>query len=182
MPRQETIELLRDTWRSYCVWKAAGITVPENILLKTPDDLRAAFERFGTDIWIRESVGAAGKGSLSRPTYEGALSHLNRSGAWGQAVAAEHLSRDTVTWQSIWSEGRLVVAQGRRRLNWAFGNRAQSGVTGLTGVGETVGDEAIDRLAVRCILAADPRPHGIFSVDFTIDLRGKPNPTEINIA
>ena len=59
-------------------------------------------------------------------------------------MAAEHLGRETVTWQSIWHDGRLVVAQGRRRHSWAFGNRAQSGVTGLTGVGETVGDPALD--------------------------------------
>jgi len=182
MPRQETIELLRDKWKSYAIWREAGIGVPENLLLSSPIDLRMAFERFGNNIWIRETVGAAGKGALSRPTYEVALNHLNQSAAWGHAVAAEHLSRDTITWQSIWSDGRLVVAQGRRRLNWAFGNRAQSGVTGLTGVGETVADETLDRLAARCILAADPTPHGIFSVDFTMDLQGTPNPTEINIA
>lgn len=182
MPDQRTIELLRDKWSSYRVWREAGIKVPENVFLHTPDDLKVAFERFGNDIWIRETVGAAGKGSLSRPTFETALNHLNQSKAWGHAVAAEHLSRDTVTWQSIWHDGRLVVAQGRRRHGWAFGNRAQSGVTGLTGVGETVADGTLDELAVRCIRAADARPTGIFSVDFTYDLRGVPNPTEINIA
>jgi carbamoyl-phosphate synthase large subunit len=182
MPRQQTIELLRDKWKSYDIWRKAGIKVPENVLLNSPADLKAAFERFGSRIWIRETIGAAGKGSLSCPTFETALHHLDQSGAWGYAVAAEHLSRDTTTWQSIWCEGRLVVGQGRRRLNWAFGNRSQSGVTGLTGVGETVADPTLDSLAVRCILAADPRPHGIFSVDFTMDLRGEPNPTEINIA
>jgi len=182
LPAQRTIELLRDKWASYRIWREAGIKVPENIHLNSPDDLKAAFDKFGADIWIRETVGAAGKGSLSRPSHETALNHLNQSKAWGRAVAAEHLSRDTVTWQSIWHDGRLVVAQGRKRLNWAFGNRAQSGVTGLTGVGETVSDATLDDLAIRCIGAADSRPNGIFSVDFTYDLRGDPNPTEINIA
>jgi len=182
MPIQQTIELLRDKWASYRIWREAGIKVPETLFLTTPDDLKAAFARFGKDIWIRETVGAAGKGSLSRPSYETALTHLNQSNAWGHAVAAEHLSRNTVTWQSIWHDGRLVVAQGRRRHNWAFGSRAQSGVTGLTGVGETIADSALDALAVQCILAADSRPNGIFSVDFTEDLKGVPNPTEINVA
>jgi carbamoyl-phosphate synthase large subunit len=182
MPAQETIELLRDKWQSYRTWKDAGITVPENVQLNNESDLRTAFEQFGNDIWIRETVGAAGKGSLSRPTFETALNHLNQSRAWGHAVAAEHLSRDTVTWQSIWHNGQLVVAQGRRRHTWAFGNRAQSGVTGLTGVGETLASKELDDLSVRCILAADCRPNGIFSVDFTYDKRGVPNPTEINIA
>jgi hypothetical protein len=182
MPSQSTIELLRDKWESYRIWREKGIKVPENIFLNSPDDLRTAFDRFGRDIWIRETIGAAGKGSLSRPNYETALNHLNQSNAWGRAIAAEHLSCDTITWQSIWQAGRMVVAQGRRRHGWAFGNRAQSGVTGLTSVGETVADKDVDELSVRCILAVDAKPHGIFSVDFTYDSQGVPNPTEINIA
>jgi carbamoyl-phosphate synthase large subunit len=181
MPKQETIGVLRDKWESYKVWRDAGIKVPENIQINNPEDLKVAFDRFGQAIWLRETVGAAGKGSLSCPSYETAFDHINDRKAWGRTVAAEHLARDTVTWQSVWHSGKLVVAQGRRRLNWAFGNRAQSGVTGLTGVGETISDEALDSLAMRCILAADPHPNGIFSVDFTYDCQGIPNPTEINI-
>ena len=157
LPAQETIELLRDKWKSYLRWRDVGITVPENIILNTTADLEGAYARFGENIWIRETIGAAGKGSLSRPNFETALRHLNQSKAWGRAVAAEHLSRETVTWQSIWREGKIVVAQGRRRHNWAFGNRAQSGVTGLTGVGETVCDRSLDALAIRCILATDKK-------------------------
>jgi hypothetical protein len=182
MPPQHTMELLRDKWKSYEVWRDAGIKVPMNVELNTEEDLLRAFEILGEDIWIRETVGAAGKGALSRPTFETALAHLQATGAWGHAVAAEHLSSDTVTWQSIWDRGRLVVAQGRRRLYWAFGNRAQSGVTGLTGTGVTLSDPALDELAITCVRAADPEPHGIFSVDFTYDRQGIPNPTEINIA
>lgn len=182
MPAQSTIECLRDKWASYRIWSAAGIKVPQNIFLNSIADLEAAFDSFGKDIWIRETIGAAGKGSLSRPTFETAKAHLDETKAWGHAVAAEHLAKDTVTWQSIWNQGRLVVAQGRRRHSWAFGNRAQSGVTGLTGVGETVSDAMLDDLAIQCIRATDATPNGIFSVDFTYDLQGVPNPTEINIA
>ncbi len=144
--------------------------------------MKKAFSRFGENIWIRETIGAAGKGSLSRPTYEMALAHINARNIWGKTIAAAHLESDTVTWQSIWSNGRLVVAQGRKRLYWAFGNRAQSGVTGLTGTGVTISDPALDELSIKCIKAADEKPHGIYSVDFTYDREGIPNPTEINIA
>jgi carbamoyl-phosphate synthase large subunit len=182
MPEQNIIELLRDKGKSYHLWKDAGIKVPENIDLNSEDDLKKAYEKFGNEIWVRETVGAAGKGSLSRPSYEIALYELNKNNSWGHAVAAEHLTSRTVTWQSIWYKGDLVVAQGRERLNWAFGNRAQSGVTGLTGVGITISDNTIDELSKKCILAATKKPHGIYSVDFTYDKEGIPNPTEINIA
>ena len=181
MPAQASVELLRDKWRSYCVWRDAGIRVPETFFLETEVDLKRAFERLGRDIWIREIFGAAGKGALSRPTFGTALAHMNSRGIWGRAVAAAHLASDTITWQSLWDNGRLVAAQGRKRLSWAFGNRAQSGVTGLTGVGVTVAIPELDDLAVQCIRAADSNPHGIFSVDFTYDANGVPNPTEINI-
>jgi len=184
MPNQETIELLRDKNSSYKVWSKAGITVPKNITINEKNDLKMAFDKFGKEIWIRETIGAAGKGSLSRSTFEEALAHIESRNMWGHTVAAQHLgdSQNTVTWQSIWINGELVVAQGRRRLYWAFANRAQSGVTGLTGTGVTTNDPKLDELAILCIKSADKKPHGIFSVDFTYDYNSVPNPTEINIA
>jgi carbamoyl-phosphate synthase large subunit len=181
MPPQDTIEKLRNKWTSYTIWRDAGIKVPEGVMLNTTPDLMRAFEKFKREIWIRETVGAAGKGSLSRPTYQTALDQIDTRRGWGKTMAAEHLTKDTITWMSIWFEGDLVVGQGRRRLYWAFDNRAQSGVTGLTGTGVTVKDDYLDRLAIKCILAADLTPHGIYSVDFTFDWEGFPNPTEINI-
>lgn len=182
MPDQRTIELLRDKGRSFKVWRDAGIKVPDTLELNDENDLQEAYRRFGEEIWVRETIGAAGKGSLSRPSYDMALAHINQRRMWGKAVASAHLRGDSITWQSIWHQGELVVAQGRKRLNWAFGNRAQSGVTGLTGVGITVSDPDIDMLSIKCIQAADAVPHGIFSVDFTYDNDGIPNPTEINIS
>ena len=91
------------------------------------------------------------------------------------------LSPQSVTWSSIWQNGKLVVAQSRKRLYWLFANRSLSGVTGITGAAVTVRDETVDSLAQRAILAVDSVPHGIFSVDMTYDTQGKPRLTEINI-
>ena len=180
MPKHETVEICRDKILSYLRWRVAGIKIPDSILIKDESDLYAAFISWD-DIWLRETIGAAGKGSLSRPTFEMALAHINARNGWGKTMAAEHLTDKTITWQSIWRNGVLIVAQGRRRLYWEFANRAQSGVTGLTGTGVTVNDPELDELAIECIKAIDKEPHGIFSVDFTFDWDGVPNPTEINI-
>jgi carbamoyl-phosphate synthase large subunit len=181
MPSQKTIEILRDKSLSYKVWSEAGIKVPVTILINNKSDLKKAYNKFGENIWVRDTVGAAGKGSLSGIPYETALFSIESRNMWGKVTAAQRLTPSTVTWQSIWHKGKLVVAQGRKRLYWAFENRAQSGVTGLTGTGVTVSDKGLDQFAVKCILAADKKPHGIFSVDFTCDKDGVPNPTEINI-
>ena len=96
-------------------------------------------------------------------------------------MAAEILTSETVTWQSVWKDGELVVAQTRKRSGWVHGNRAVSGVTGVTRVGVTHSDPEIDSLAIAAIKAVDENPNGLFGVDFAIDRNGIPNPTEINI-
>jgi hypothetical protein len=82
---------------------------------------------------------------------------------------------------SLWKNGELICAQGRKRLYWEFASRAVAGVTGITGTGVTVSDPEVDRVALAAIRAIDSNPNGIFGVDLTYDAQGVPNPTEINI-
>jgi len=181
MPKQETIEILRDKFKSYNVWQEAGLRVPKNIKIDAENDLKRAFESFKGKLWLRETVGAAGKGSLSNPSYELAKAWIDHRQGWGNTVAAEHLTKRTTTWQSLWHKGKLVVGQGRERIYWEMSNRTQSGVTGVTGTGRIDNNPEVADLAIKCILSVDKAPNGIFSVDFTYDQEGIPNPTEINI-
>lgn len=181
LPEKETIRICMDKFASFAKWKAAGITVPGTMMINTPDDLKQAFTTCGPRIWIRAIQGAFGKGSLPTESFDQAKAWIDFHNGWGSFCAAECLEEQSITWQSIWWEGKLIVAQGRKRLYWEFANRAASGVTGLTGTGVTISDPVLDELAQRAIHAIDQKPHGIFSVDLTYDKRGTPNPTEINI-
>jgi hypothetical protein len=133
------------------------------------------------DVWLRPITGAAGIGSLHTSDFDEAKTWMDFNQGWGSFTATTYLSPDSFTWQSIWNHGEFVVAQGRRRLFWEFANRAPSGITGITGAAVTVSDPQVDDLSRRAILAVDPEPHGIFSVDLTYGADGTPNPTEINI-
>ena len=181
LPAPETVDTCVDKSRSYAAWSRAGIKVPRTLLLRGPDDLKRAFEALGPTVWVRAIEGGAGRGALPTDNFEFARIWIDRFGGWGSFTASKLLTERSVTWQSIWHEGELVVAQTRRRRSWNFGNRTLSGVTGITGVGETCSDPVIDRIALDSIAAVDARPHGIFSVDLTYDRGGMPNPTEINI-
>lgn len=181
LPAIETVENCIDKNNSYLLWKKAGIKVPRTIIVNTPADLEAAFAQFGQQIWLRATTGAAGQGSLPADSFEFAKIWVDRFRGWGTFTAAECLTNKSITWLSIWYEGELVVAQTRRRHSWSFGNRTLSGVTGITGVGETWSDVIVDRVALDAIHAIDEKPHGIFGVDMTYDSSGWPNPTEINI-
>jgi hypothetical protein len=186
MPSHETIDTCVNKHKSYLKWKAAGVKVPENILLHDENDLKKAFDKLGNKdgkVWLRaSSIGGGGKGALPTSNFEFAKHWIELYKGWGDFVAAEMLTPDTVTWLSIWYEGELVVAQTRVRKGWTHGNRTLSGITGVTKVGQTFSDENVDRIALSAIDAIDKRPHGIFGVDMAYDTNGVPNPTEINIS
>lgn len=186
MPDHEVIDCCVDKYKSYLKWEAAGVKVPKNILLNNEEDLKRAFSVLGNEegkIWLRaSSIGGGGKGALPTNDFEFGKRWIDRFNGWGDFVAAELLTPDTVTWLSIWHEGELVVAQTRIRKGWTHGNRTLSGVTGVTKVGQTFSNETVDEVALASIKAVDKKPHGIYGVDMAYDINGFPNPTEINIS
>jgi hypothetical protein len=186
MPDHKVIDTCVHKYKSYQAFKAAGLPVPANMMIENEDDLRKAFSRLGDEsgkIWLRTaSIGGGGKGAIPTADFAMAKAWIEHYKGWGDFVAAEMLTADTVTWLSIWHEGELVVAQSRERRGWTHGNRSISGVTGVTKVGVTCNDEVVTRIAIDAIKAVSAEPHGIFGVDMAYDKSGVPNPTEINIS
>lgn len=186
MPEHSVIDTCVHKYKSYLAFKKAGVVVPANIEINTEEDLKSAFKELGDSdgkIWLRDSgIGGGGKGALPTSDYALAKSWIDHYDGWGDFIAAEMLTPKTVTWLSIWHEGELVVAQTRAREGWTHGNRAISGVTGVTKVGVTVSDEQITQVAINTVKAVSDKPHGIFGVDMAYDKNGVPNPTEINIS
>ncbi len=186
MPPHEVIDTCVHKYASYLAFQAAGVPVPRNAMIHNEDDLRAAFADLGGadgKIWLRaSSIGGGGKGSIPTSDYALAKAWIDHYKGWGDFVAAEMLTPDTITWLSIWYEGELVVAQSRERRGWTHGNRSISGVTGVTKVGVTCDKPQATEIAIAACKAVMPRPHGIFGVDMAYDRQGVPNPTEINIS
>ena len=182
IPANTTVETCQDKFRSFESWTAAGIKVPKTYIVRTKQDVARCLAEFGGKMWIRATSGAGGRGSLPVSDLDTAVNWLDFQKGWdGTFTASELLEKDSITWMSIWKDGELVVAQGRRRLYWELSKLSPSGVTGATGAGETVSDPVLDDIAQRSVLAIDARPTGLFAVDLTYDKDGVPNPTEINI-
>jgi hypothetical protein len=186
MPDHDVIDTCVHKYKSYLAFRAANVPVPTNSLIETEDDLRLAFSELGDsngNIWLRAgSIGGGGKGSIPTNDYSLAKSWIDHFHGWGDFVAAEMLTPETVTWLSIWHDGELVVAQTRERRGWAHGNRSISGVTGVTKVGVTSNNSLATETAIAAIRSVSSRPHGIFGVDMAYDKNGVPNLTEINIS
>jgi carbamoyl-phosphate synthase large subunit len=186
MPSHDVIDTCVNKFKTYLKWEKSGVKVPKNILLQDETDLKVAFDTLGDTngkIWLRaSSIGAGGKGALPTNDFEFAKRWIDRFKGWGDFVAAEMLTSDTVTWLSIWYEGELIVAQTRIRKGWTHGNRTLSGVTGVTKVGQTYSNDLVNEVALESIYAVDNKPHGIYGVDMAYDKNNYPNPTEINIS
>jgi carbamoyl-phosphate synthase large subunit len=186
MPDHDVIDTCVHKYKSYLAFKAAGLPVPENIVIYNEENLREAFAKLSDDsgkIWLRAaSIGGGGKGAISTADFLMAKAWIDHHKGWGDFVAASILTPETVTWLSIWHEGELVVAQTRERRGWIHGNRSISGVTGVTKVGVTCDKPVVTSIAIDAIKAVSRKPHGIFGVDMAYDKNGVPNPTEINIS
>ncbi len=186
MPEHKVIDTCVNKWKSYNAFKFAGIKVPTNILINDEQDLRDAFVKLSDksgNVWFRSSsIGGGGKGSIHTNDYQLAKCWIDRANGWGDFIAAQMLTSETVTWLSIWYEGELVVAQARKRVGWIHGNRSASGVTGVTKIGITCSDDLVNKIAIDAIKSVSDKPHGIFGVDMAYDEEGIPNPTEINIS
>ena len=186
MPEHDVIDTCVHKYKSYLAFKAAGLPVPENMVIHSEEDLREAFSRLGDEngrIWLRySSIGGGGKGAIPTADFPMARAWIEHHKGWGDFVAASLLTPDTVTWLSIWHEGELVVAQSRERRGWTHGNRSISGITGVTKVGVTCENDDVTRIAIEAIKAVTAKPHGIFGVDMAYDKKRVPNPTEINIS
>ena len=186
VPDYQTIDTCVHKYKSWEKFKAAGIKVPENIIINDRDDLKRAFSELGGEdgkIWLRSmSIGGGGKGALPTDDFNTAEDWIENAKGWGDFIAAELLTPRTVTWLSIWYEGELIVGQGRKRAGWAHAALSPSGVTGVTKVGETFSDPVVDEIAQQACRAVSECPHGIYGVDMAYDKDGVPNPTEINIS
>jgi predicted ATP-grasp superfamily ATP-dependent carboligase len=181
LPSPETVRICQDKFLSYERWRAAGVVVPETVVMQTEADLQRAFASFGGQMWLRDATGAGGRGALPVHDLDTARSWLDLRQGWGRYTASELLEPQTITWMSIWRSGELILAQGRKRLYWELSKVSQSGVTGATGAAITVADPQVDKIAMAAVLAIDPAPNALFGVDLTYDRNGIPNPTEINI-
>jgi carbamoyl-phosphate synthase large subunit len=186
MPKHEVIDTCVHKYKTYLKLVGAGIRVPRNLPIDNLADLENAFSKLSDAegrIWLRSSsIGAGGKGALPTNDFQFAKGWLDFHKGWGDFVAAEILTTNSVTWLSIWNEGKLIVAQSRLRKGWTHGNRTVSGVTGVTKIGQTCSSQLIDDIAMATIKAVDSNPHGIYGVDMSYDKEGMPNPTEINIS
>jgi carbamoyl-phosphate synthase large subunit len=181
LPKWDTVIICQDKMATYDLMNNAGVTVPPSLFLSSPEDLRRAFREIGQPLWLRAIHGAGGRGSLPVTDEDSAFRWIDMQRGWGRFMAAKRLQDGMASWECIWRNGRLLAAQGRKRLYWEFSHLTPSGVTGVGGAHQWINDPVVDDTGLRAIKAIDSEPNGVFSVDMVYDEHGRPNVTEINV-
>ncbi len=185
LPPRETVEICHNKFASYETFRAAEVPVPDTMMLDGEGDLAEAFRRFDGEVWIRPISGAGARGALGTTDKDLATIWINHYDGWGHYSAAERLTQQMYTFESVWHEGELIVGQSNVR------NIATSRRMGYLGGATTPGlgvrrrkpaSEQVKEVAMAAARAVSGgKPHGIYSVDMNDDRNGVPNVTEINI-
>lgn len=183
LPSRDAVHICQDKLKSAERWKKEGIPVARTIELKDEADVKDAFRKLGTPIWIRATSGAGGRGSTPATSVETALSWISywksRNKRWG-FIAQEHLEGRNIGFHSLWKDGELVASMARERLLYIYPHLAPSGVTGTPSVQRTIHDDKTNEIATDAVLAIDPNFNGIACVDLKENDEGVPCATEIN--
>lgn len=179
LPSRASVIICQDKFKTHMMLKDLS---PYTMALTHKENLWNAFRDTGFEgkMWVRDRKGAAGKDSILA-NREDAEIWVNQHKGWGRFIASEYLPGRCRTVQQLWKNGRLIMEQGRERLSWYLGNRAPSGVTGVTGVARTCNDADIYQVATQAVRSIDPEPNGIWGIDMKNDANGIPKVTEINI-
>jgi carbamoyl-phosphate synthase large subunit len=182
LPPLEDILICRQKWLSYLRWRECGVRVPKTVMVNDVDELTAAFDQFGGEVWLRQATGAGGTGALGTDSLRKAKAWLEVHDGWGRFTAARRIKGgQRLSWESVWAHGELIAVQGRRQLVQGFEYLTMSRITGVPGVNQWGTPLAADETGVAAVRAISAAPHGNYGVDMVSDADGAPYVTEINI-
>ncbi len=184
LPPVSTLDKANSKWRSWEIWREAGLPVPDSWLIETRADLRQIFrEHTGRPIWVR-GAGIPGKGiggaALPCRNLAQAEAWIDFYRGWGGMMASELLPGDNLTWIGLWKDGELITSQSRRRLAYVIPHVSPSGITGAPAISETIHRQDLNELGPRAALTLDPQLTGVSFLDFKCDASGAPRITEMN--
>lgn len=186
LPDQRTINICQNKWSTYENFKEKGVSCATSFLLENNSDLEKASKhllRTKKTFWIRADAGAGGKASLPVDNITLAkewIKYWERKDENIKFIASEFLIGREYAFQSIWHEGRLIVSQGRERLEYLLGYLSPSGQTSSPAVARTINNKLVNKVARDAVLAVDKNATGVFCVDLKTSGTGKICVTEIN--
>ena len=189
LPPKGVVDVCQDKHEMHMQLKASDLPTAKSIPINDYKDIEPAIDALahtGDRFWIRPRTGSGSKGATWVKNAEQARSwislwHELRGFPVNAFTISEFLPGRDYAFQSIWRNGRLVVAKLCERLTYFFGENQLSGMSSTPAVARTVRDDAAIETALRTVQIICDRPHGNFNLDMKADSDGVMNVTECNI-
>jgi len=180
LPNLKTINICQNKFETYRVLNAKGIPVAKTVMLNDETDVIDSLKICKTPMWLRAVKGAGGKGCFLVNGPEEAKIWIDFHNGWGNFSASEYLPGKNYGCDMLFKDGDLIYSQVKLRLQYVLHKANPLGISGTTGVLQTLDRKDINYLAHEAVSAIDDNPNGVFSVDFKENDKGKLNITEIN--
>lgn len=187
LPSHRVIELCQDKFRLTAFLESRGIAVPPTYPVSGRASIANAFRRVGRQpVWCRIRSGGGSRGAVPVRNPEQAWSWIRyweemRGVPAESFTLSEYLPGRDFACQSLWKDGRLVLAKTCERLSYFGGETQPSGVSSIAALAKTVVAPHVVQVCAAAIRALDPRISGAFSVDLKENADGLPCITEINV-
>jgi carbamoyl-phosphate synthase large subunit len=187
LPRHPVVELCQDKCRVSAYLRRRGVPAPRTLPVRRLGDVATLFRRLPPGrVWCRVRRGS---GSYGATPVDGPRQAQAWMGLWRDLrgvpprdfTLCEYLPGRDFGCQSVWDQGRLVLAKTFERLAYFGGGSQLSGVTSAASLAKAIVAPAVVEVCQAAVRALDPRASGLFCIDLKADAAGLPHVTDINV-
>lgn len=186
LPRHSVIVRCQDKYALTRFLRSRGIPAPRTYPIASLRDVEGVFRRLGPrlPLWCRVRKGSGSFGAIPVTSPEQVRVWIRyfqelRGVPAGSFTLSEYLPGRDFCVQSLWKDGRLVLAKMAERLAY-IDSGSPSGVSSMASLAKTLFDASAMESCARAIRALDPRASGAFFADIKQSTDGTPCITEIN--
>ena len=187
LPRRSTIDLCQDKYALCVFLRRRGIPAPLTYAVRSLGGLDRIFARFSRKglLWCRARRGSRSVAATPVASVEQARGWITqwrdlRDVKVSDFTLSEYLPGRNFVVQSVWRDGRLLLAQATEVLSYFAAGNNPSGVFSLSSLAKTVVAPEALQVTLRAVRALERRPSGTFFVELKEAAGGVPCITEIN--
>ncbi|HKA45410.1 MAG TPA: hypothetical protein VKF40_25710 [Burkholderiales bacterium] len=187
LPRKAVIKRCQDKYQLTTFLRRRGLPVPLTYPVTTLRDIERLFRRLGPSrqVWCRIRKGTGSFGAILVGSPRQARNWIRCWEDVGGVPAAsftlsEYLPGRDFSVQSLWKEGRLIMARAHERVSYFVAGGGPSTVSSQAALARIVDEPEVIEVGTKVIRALDARASGTFFVDIKENASGQPCVTEIN--
>jgi glutathione synthase/RimK-type ligase-like ATP-grasp enzyme len=188
LPRHRVIERCQDKYAVTRFLRARGVPAPLTYPVR---DLRTVARVFGRLpraplVWCRARSGSGSFAATSVQTAAHARAWIAywrdlRDVPPAAFTLCEYLPGRDFGCQSLWQQGRLVLAKTFERVAYFAGGNQPSGVSSVASLAKSVVEPRVVDVCAAAVRALDARTCGLYCIDLKENDAGVPCITDVNV-